>query len=283
MDVLGKRWLCRLDADIRRIIRDIKPLTTYIRERVLGLVIQRDNSLDLAAAYPTEKNIEVAARSCSAEVAAFNLARRERRGHSKRTFYSGLQNLSCVAAPETPRVNYVSNPSLRQDVTEGQAGVALTLDIGVMDVTTCQPLPNVMVEVWSPNALGNYGSTFLRGAFASSSNGIAEFQTIFPGHTSDGANHINLMVHTSSSLAGSVSHVGQVFFTDPWTNIIGMYQNYAQNTHARVLNAQDPNYKTANSAGYNAIVDIESIHDDWPEGVIGYITVGVDPSRKVNV
>lgn len=29
------------------------------------------------------------------------------------------------------------------------SGVALTLDIGVIDVTTCQPLPNVMVEVWS--------------------------------------------------------------------------------------------------------------------------------------
>lgn len=30
-----------------------------------------------------------------------------------------------------------------------RSGVALTLDIGVIDVTTCQPLPNVMVEVWS--------------------------------------------------------------------------------------------------------------------------------------
>lgn len=138
------------------------------------------------------------------------------------------------------------------------------------------------------NALGNYGS-FLRGGFATSSNGVAQFQTIFPGFASDGANHINLMIHTSSSISGSVAHVGQVFFTDQWTNIIGMYQNYASNTHSRMLNSQDPNYKTATSSGYNPIVEfvspfnlrlymsdphfsIESIHDDWPEGVIGTIS-----------
>ncbi|KAG6845373.1 hypothetical protein H0H87_010482 [Tephrocybe sp. NHM501043] len=112
-----------------------------------------------------------------------------------------------------------------------------------------------MVEVWSPNALGTYGTTFLRGAFTSASNGIAEFQTIFPGHTPSGANHINLMVHTSSSASGTVSHVGQVFFTDRWTDVIGQYTNYAENTNTRILNAQDKNYALANSAGYNAIVE----------------------------
>jgi len=233
-----------------------------------------------ASAYPSKSVSAISARDCNAEVAAFNLARRESRVRTKRSYLPALQNLTCVAAPETPRVNYASNPPLRQDVTEGQVGVALTLDVGVLDVTTCKPLPNVMVEIWSPNAVGNYGSTFLRGAFASSGSGIAEFQTIFPGHTSSGANHINLMVHTSSSMSGAVSHVGQVFFTDRWTDVVGQYMNYAQNTNARVLNSQDPNFNLANSAGYSAIVDIESINDDWPEGVIGYITVGVDPSRK---
>ncbi|KAF8899107.1 Intradiol ring-cleavage dioxygenase [Infundibulicybe gibba] len=140
-----------------------------------------------------------------------------------------------------------------------------------------------MVEVWSPNAQGSYGSTFLRGAYTSASGGVAEFQTIFPGHTSDSANHINLMIHTSSTMTGAVSHVGQVFFTDRWTDVVGMYGVYAQNTNARMLNSQDPNYATAGRGGYNAIVDIESIHDDWPEGVVGYITVGVNPSRRVTV
>ncbi|KAG6873853.1 hypothetical protein C0995_010465 [Termitomyces sp. Mi166 len=105
------------------------------------------------------------------------------------------------------------------------------------------------------NALGVYGSTFLRGAYTSSSTGTAEFQTIFPGYTSDSANHINLMIHTSSSMSGSVAHVGQVFFTDRWTDVVSQYGNYVQNTNERMLNAQDPNFALANSAGYNAIVD----------------------------
>ncbi|KAF8899108.1 Intradiol ring-cleavage dioxygenase [Infundibulicybe gibba] len=216
-------------------------------------------------------------RDCSSEISAFNLARREKRGHAKRTYYSGLLNVTCILSPEAPRDNYVANPLVRQDVTDGQAGIALTLDVGILDVTTCKPLPNAMVEIWSPNAQGNYGSSFLRGAFTSSSNGIAEFQTVFPGFTSSGANHINLMVHTSSALTSTVSHVGQVFFTDKWTTIIGMSSPYNTNTHARVTNLDDPVYASANSAGFYPVVDVESIHDDWPEGIIGYITVGVKP------
>jgi len=29
------------------------------------------------------------------------------------------------------------------------SGIEMILDIGVVDVTTCQPMSNVMVEVWS--------------------------------------------------------------------------------------------------------------------------------------
>ncbi|KAL0571372.1 hypothetical protein V5O48_010587 [Marasmius crinis-equi] len=226
---------------------------------------------------------QLVARDCSAEVAAFNLARREKRGITldKRTIYQGLQNLTCVLAPEVAKTNYVANAPVRSDITGGQTGLALTLDVGVMDVTTCQPMQNTMVEVWGPNALGNYGNNFLRGSFPTTSSGIAEFQTIFPGF-SDGANHLNVAVHQSSSLTSPTAHVGQVFFTDRWTDVITMTAAYTQNTHKRTMNAQDSNYAAANKAGYSAIVDIESIHDDWPEGIVGYITVGINPSHSLD-
>ncbi len=95
----------------------------------------------------------------------------------------------------------------------------------------------------------------MRGAFTSASTGIAEFQTIFPGHTSDGANHINLMVHTSSSTSGPVSHVGQVFFTDRWTDVVSMTSPYNQNANTRVMNAEDPTFIVASGGGYYAIVE----------------------------
>ncbi|KAF9015720.1 Intradiol ring-cleavage dioxygenase, partial [Cyathus striatus] len=156
-----------------------------------------------------------------------------------------------------------------------QSGVPLTLDIGVIDVTTCQPLPDVMIEVWSANAVGEYGETFLRGGTKTSSNGIAEFETIFPGHTSDSANHINLVVHATGSMAGQVVHIGQVFFTDKWTDVINeneVFYGYDKNANKRVVNAEDAVFNAANAGGFNPIVDIESIEDDWPTGVVGYIS-----------
>ncbi|TFK41874.1 Intradiol ring-cleavage dioxygenase [Crucibulum laeve] len=211
----------------------------------------------IAWAYPADlSSPSLVRRDCSSEIAAFNLARRAKRGLDvKRSIYWGLQNLTCILAPESLRENYVANPIVRSDVTEGQIGISLTLDIGILDVTTCQPLPNTMVEIWSPNAVGEYGATFLRGALNSADNGIAEFQTIFPGFTSEGANHINLLVHTSSSVSSPVAHVGQVFFTDPWTTIIGMTSPYNQNTHTRVTNINDSAYAAASKAGYYPVVE----------------------------
>ncbi|KAJ6469633.1 aromatic compound dioxygenase [Mycena vitilis] len=238
----------------------------------------------LALAVPTVP----VARDCSVEARELNIARQDARNLAKRTFYRSMLNTTCVLAPETPNEDYVANPPIRVDVTENQTGVAFTVDIGVMDITTCEPLADVVVEIWSPNAVGTYGTTFLRGATTTgkSSNGIAEFQTIFPGYTSDGANHLNILVRSSSSETSGVVHVGRLFFTDPWTGklifnnyIIGMYTNYNQNTNSRVKNANDPVFAAANKNGFNSIIDIEEIGDDWPEGIVGYITVGVNPSK----
>ncbi|KAF5363145.1 hypothetical protein D9758_008369 [Tetrapyrgos nigripes] len=235
----------------------------------------------IASAAP----LRVERRDCSAEIAAYNLARREARGTdvSKRSMYPTMPNEVCVLAPEIQRQNWVqmSSSLVRQDITEGQAGVSMILDIGVLDITTCQPIEGALVEVWHPNQVGNYGNTFLRGAFQSGSNGIVEFNTIFPGYASDGANHINLSVHVGGTMSSGVSHNGQVFFTDPWTSVVGQSAGYNANTHKRVMNNNDPNYVAANSKGYSAIVDVESIQDDWPAGVVGYITVGINPNKLV--
>ncbi|KAJ7441146.1 aromatic compound dioxygenase [Mycena latifolia] len=231
----------------------------------------------VAAAVPTA----LAPRACSAEVARYNMARRESRGLAKRTFYPSILNLTCVLSPETVLEDYIANPPARVAITESQPGVAFTVDIGVIDTTTCQPLPNVMVELWGPNAVGVYGTTFLRGATKTASNGIAEFQTIFPGFTSDAANHLNLLVHPTASESSGVAHVGQLFFPDSWTDIIGAYTNYNKNTNTRMRNSADPSFLAASKNGFSSIVDIESINDDWPEGIIGYITVGVNPTKLV--
>ena len=36
---------------------------------------------------------------------------------------------------------------LRTDIRDGQDGLSLLLDIGVMDVTTCTPIENALVDI----------------------------------------------------------------------------------------------------------------------------------------
>lgn len=46
----------------------------------------------------------------------------------------------------------VSGELIRTDVLEGSQGVKLNLDINVIDVTTCKPIPNIYVELWGCNS-----------------------------------------------------------------------------------------------------------------------------------
>jgi protocatechuate 3,4-dioxygenase beta subunit len=100
-------------------------------------------------------------------------------------------------------------------MVEDQSGVPLWLDIGVLDMATCEPLPNVLLDFWHCNATGSYSSftglspnidfiqllsdlnitdydlgvtdlhtddtTFLRGMWPTNNNGVMEIKTIFPG------------------------------------------------------------------------------------------------------
>ena len=43
---------------------------------------------------------------------------------------------------------YPASELLRQNVVEDQAGVPLELEIGLIDVHTCEPLPDAMISIW---------------------------------------------------------------------------------------------------------------------------------------
>ena len=51
---------------------------------------------------------------------------------------------------------YVSGEYIREDVTDGQAGVDLHLELQVLDVNTCEPVVNAYTEIW-----GEFRSWFL--------------------------------------------------------------------------------------------------------------------------
>ncbi|KAG8783724.1 hypothetical protein FRC12_019420 [Ceratobasidium sp. 428] len=73
--------------------------------------------------------------------------------------YKSIQNNTCVLAPEiTEGPYFVRNELLRSDIREDQPGVDLELDIGVMDIRTCKPIPKALVQIWSCNSTGFYSS-----------------------------------------------------------------------------------------------------------------------------
>ncbi|MFE6620694.1 intradiol ring-cleavage dioxygenase [Streptomyces sp. NPDC057740] len=51
---------------------------------------------------------------------------------------------------------YIDADKLRQDVTEDQQGIPLTLRLKVIDSETCKPVRNAAVDIWHCNALGVY-------------------------------------------------------------------------------------------------------------------------------
>ncbi|CEL63682.1 hypothetical protein RSOLAG1IB_05443 [Rhizoctonia solani AG-1 IB] len=259
--------------------------------------------------------------------------------------YTNIQNTTCVTAPEvTEGPYYINNELVRNDIREDQGGIDLLLDIGVIDTTTCQPLEDAFVEIWSCNATGSYGGftqvslgpppsgtalppsgtgtataittrgpptggpggpggpppsqgmsdqlTFLRGGAPTNENGILEFKTIYPGFYTGRTIHIHAMVQTNytvfangtiGSKLGDLHHIGQIFFDDALNDQVVALPTYSNTTHTRTRNEQDGILRGANTDGYNSYADAGLLGEKIEDGVLAYITIGVDSSRHVNI
>lgn len=63
--------------------------------------------------------------------------------------YSELQNTTCLLSPDTIFGPYdVDGEPHRHDVREDQEGVNLYLGLGLIDVETCEPLPDAWITIW---------------------------------------------------------------------------------------------------------------------------------------
>ncbi|KAF5963677.1 protocatechuate 3 [Fusarium bulbicola] len=147
-------------------------------------------------------------------------------------YYDVLQNDTCVLVPDVTVGPYYWPRSqvLRQDITENQVGTPLILDVGVLDMATCEPLPNALVSFWHCNGTGSYSSftghdpnlssaellksmnltqielgktdlhtdntTWLRGMWPTNDEGLLEMKTIFPGFYAQRSIHIHAQVYT---------------------------------------------------------------------------------------
>src|SRR6476661_10524953 len=145
---------------------------------------------------------------------------------------------SCVLTPElTQGPYYLANELIRADITEGRAGVPLTLRVGVSDIKACGPLANAAVHVWHCDAHGFYSGVsanspgsdatqeeidaaakevFLRGIQMTDEDGFVEFETIYPGWYRGRTAHIQMMVAADGTgnqtyEGGHTAPTGQLF------------------------------------------------------------------------
>lgn len=125
---------------------------------------------------------------------------------------------------------------VRKNITEGQAGIRLTLVIQVVDYKTCKVVPDAFVDIWSSNStvchlhsidFSKYHSlthlkgmyvgvqgypgmgdpkdpsilkgTTLRGVQPTDSHGVATFDSLLPGHYSGRATHIHAIVYLGAT------------------------------------------------------------------------------------
>lgn len=119
--------------------------------------------------------------------------------------------------------------------------------------------------------------------------GIAEFLTIFPGYYITRSTHIHLTAQTnvtssnytdSSYNAASVQHIGQLFFNETLINSVYELDPYSAHldTLNRTINSEDSVYSVANGDGYSAEISVSLLGASISDGLVGYITVGVNSS-----
>ncbi|HEY3020086.1 MAG TPA: intradiol ring-cleavage dioxygenase, partial [Solirubrobacteraceae bacterium] len=181
---------------------------------------------------------------------------------------------SCVLAPEVTEGPYwIANHLTRRDITEGRAGIPLSLHLTVVDATSCKPITGADVEIWHADAKGVYSGVqgnsghFLRGHQRADANGRVVFHTIYPGWYRGRTPHIHLKVH----VGGSVVHTGEVFFRDAVSGAVYRTSAYRSHGQADTTNANDNIY--ADAGGSRALLKLTKRSKG--KGYVGAITLGV--------
>lgn len=222
-------------------------------------------------------------------------------------------NSTCLLQPEvTQGPYYVDGELVRRNITDGQAGVPLYLDIQLVDTSTCLPVPAVFMDIWHCNATGIYSGvtaksngngndtsnleeTFGRGIQQTDANGVAQFETIFPGHYTGRATHIHVLTHNPNDttvrtngtiLSGNdtahTSHVGQIFFDHDLISKVETTAPYNTNEQELLVNALDY-VLFQETEGSDPFVEYVLLGDDITDGVMAWISIGIDPTMDYDV
>lgn len=187
----------------------------------------------------------------------------------------------CVLTPQaTEGPLYLETDQVRRDIVEDRIGTPLQMSVQVVKVDeNCEPLKGAYVDLWHADAAGAYsgypdqpggvdtsGQTFLRGIQLTDIDGIARFDTIYPGWYPGRTVHIHFKVHYQ----GNSYLTSQFYFPDEISDRVFESPPYSERPNRATRNANDSVLREDPAEG-NLLV---SISGD-AAGYFGAITVGV--------
>ena len=92
------------------------------------------------------------------------------------------------------------------------------------------------------------------------------------------AAHVNGSVAENGTyIGGAYSHIGQIFFDQDLIANISTYYPYTEDTATLMTNAEDGIYEQQNT-GYDALASYELLGDSLEDGLLAWISIGIDPT-----
>ncbi len=144
---------------------------------------------------------------------------------------------------------YLADTPTRSDITDGQAGKAITLSFTVLN-SSCKPIKNARVDIWYANADGMYygvasrgddlgavanSGRFLRGTQFTNAKGVATFKGIYPGWYPARTIHIHQKIWVGNKQVLTT----QTYFTDKQNAAVMATAPYNKRGAQRVTNSND--------------------------------------------
>lgn len=187
----------------------------------------------------------------------------------------------CVLTPQaTEGPFYFDTNQVRQNIVEDRVGAPLRMAVRVMGVDDdCAPVKDAFVDIWHTDAGGVYsgypgqlggldtsGRTFLRGTQVTDADGVALFDTIYPGWYPSRTVHIHFKVHYRNRTYVT----SQFYFPDEFTDRVYGRTPYSDRPERTTRNTDDSVLR-GDPAERNLLASITEDGD----GYFGTITVGI--------
>lgn len=191
----------------------------------------------------------------------------------------------CTLFPQAVEGPYYFDPQLvRADITDGRPGLALQLDLRVIESGPCTPITNARVDIWHADASGVYsgydrqgdardvstkGQKYLRGTQMTDAKGSVIFQSIYPGWYPGRTPHIHVKVFLDKLTLVT----GQIYFTDELSaRIYRSHEPYSARPKPDTTNATDGIYKSGEREGGGTVFAVQ----EAPEKLIASLVIAVD-------